>query len=142
MGFSHEWPRQTKPKKGQFMNFLQGHSGTKVQCESCLFPKGKHQNSHKNGPNSYELFVLGLSLVWFARATPDFRVRGFRNCTEGLQKHHLRGMEPPQRTFAAPKRILGAQNANPGSNRNIQIRNLAVTNRFNTFISATDPHLF
>ena len=29
-----EWPRQTKPKKGQFMNFSQGHSGTKVQCES------------------------------------------------------------------------------------------------------------
>ena len=27
-----EWPRQTKPKKGQFMNFSQGHSGTKVQC--------------------------------------------------------------------------------------------------------------
>ena len=32
-----EWPRQTKPKKGQFMNFSQGRSGTKVQCESCLF---------------------------------------------------------------------------------------------------------
>ena len=26
-----------KPKKGQFINFSQGHSGTKVQCESCLF---------------------------------------------------------------------------------------------------------
>ena len=36
-----EWPRQTKPKKGQFMNFSQGHSGTKVQCESCLFCQGK-----------------------------------------------------------------------------------------------------
>ena len=35
--FVIEWPRQTKPKKGQFMNFSQGHSGTKVQCESCLF---------------------------------------------------------------------------------------------------------
>ena len=35
---SQEWPRQTKPKKGQFMNFSRGHSGTKVQiCESCLF---------------------------------------------------------------------------------------------------------
>ena len=34
----HEWPRQTKPKKGQFMNFSQGHSGTKSSiCESCLF---------------------------------------------------------------------------------------------------------
>ena len=26
-----ERPRQTKPKKGQFMNFSQGHSGTKVR---------------------------------------------------------------------------------------------------------------
>ena len=34
---TQEWPRQTKPKKGQFMNFPQGHSGTKAQCESCLF---------------------------------------------------------------------------------------------------------
>ena len=24
-------------KKSQFMNFFQGHSGTEVQCESCLF---------------------------------------------------------------------------------------------------------
>ena len=34
---NQEWPRQTKPKEGQFVNFSQGHSGTKVQCESCLF---------------------------------------------------------------------------------------------------------
>ena len=39
--FFQDWPRQTKPKKGQFMNFSQGHSGTKVQCESCLFSQGK-----------------------------------------------------------------------------------------------------
>ena len=35
--YNQEWPRQTKPKKGQFMNFSQGHSRTKVQCELCLF---------------------------------------------------------------------------------------------------------
>ena len=35
-----ERPQQTKPKKGRFMNFSQGHSGTKVQCESCLFSGG------------------------------------------------------------------------------------------------------
>ena len=30
------------------MNFSQGHSGTKVQCESCLFSQGKkQQNSQK-----------------------------------------------------------------------------------------------
>ena len=28
---SQEWPQQTKPKNGQFMNFSQGHSETKVQ---------------------------------------------------------------------------------------------------------------
>ena len=32
-----ESPRQTKPKKGQFVNFSRGYSGTKVRCESCLF---------------------------------------------------------------------------------------------------------
>ena len=42
-----ESPRQAKPKKGQFMKFSQGHSGTKVQCESCLVCQGKHQNSQK-----------------------------------------------------------------------------------------------
>ena len=40
-------------KESQFMNFSQGHSGTKAQCELCLFSQGKkHQNSHKNGRNS------------------------------------------------------------------------------------------
>ena len=35
------------------------------------FPKEKHTRIHaKMGPkNSYELFVLALSLVWFAGAT-------------------------------------------------------------------------
>ena len=37
-----EWPRQTKPKKGQFMNFSQGHSGTKVRyVNRACFPKEK-----------------------------------------------------------------------------------------------------
>ena len=54
------------------MNFSQGHSGTEVRSVNrACFPEGKHQNSHKNGRNSYELFVLALSLVWFAGATPD-----------------------------------------------------------------------
>ena len=65
-----EWPRQTKPKKGQFMNFSQGHSGTKVQCESRLFSQEKNTRIHKNGRNSWT-FRFGLSLVWFAGATPE-----------------------------------------------------------------------
>ena len=64
-----EWPRKTKPKKGQFMNFSRGRSGTKVQCESCLFSQGKTSEFTKMG-EIHELFVLPLSLVWFAGATP------------------------------------------------------------------------
>ena len=70
LGFNQEPPRQTKPKKGQFMNFSQGHSGTKVRCESCLFSQGKTPEFTKMG-KIHELFVLALSLVWFAGATPD-----------------------------------------------------------------------
>ena len=65
-----KWPRQTKPKKGQFMNFSQGRSGTKVQCESCLFSQGKTPEFTKMA-EIHELFVLALSLVWFAGATPE-----------------------------------------------------------------------
>ena len=35
-------------EKGQFMNFAQGHSGTKVRdVNRACFPKEKHQNSQK-----------------------------------------------------------------------------------------------
>ena len=54
------------------MNFSQGHSGTKVQCESCLFSQGKTPEFTKMG-EIHELFVLALSLVWFAGATPDIK---------------------------------------------------------------------
>ena len=63
---------QTK-EKGQFMDFSQGHSGTKVQYESCLFSKGKNTRIHRKMGEIHELFVLALSLVWFAGATPEFR---------------------------------------------------------------------
>ena len=52
------------------MNFLQGHSGTKVQCEACLFSQGKTPEFTKTG-EIHELFVSPLSLVWFAGATPE-----------------------------------------------------------------------
>ena len=52
--YIQEWPQQTKPQKGQFMNFSQGHSGTKVRdVNRACFPKKKHQNSHKKGRNSW-----------------------------------------------------------------------------------------
>ena len=59
-------------KKSQFINFSQGHSGTKVQCEPCLFSQGKTPEFTKMG-EIHELFFLALFLVWFAGATPDFR---------------------------------------------------------------------
>ena len=52
------------------MDFSQGHSGTKAQCESCLFSQGKTPEFTKMG-EIHELFVLPLSLVWFAGGTPD-----------------------------------------------------------------------
>ena len=52
------------------MNFSQGHSRTKVQCESCLFSQRKTPEFTKMG-EIHELFVLPLSLVWFAGAAPD-----------------------------------------------------------------------
>ena len=70
-----------KPKKGQFMNFSRGRSGTKVRCESCLFSKGKTPEFTKMG-EIHELFVLALSLVWFAGATPERRL--LRECSREI----------------------------------------------------------
>ena len=68
-------------KPSQFMNFSQGHSGTKVQCESCLFSQGETPEFTKMG-EIHELFVLPLSLVWFAGATPDLRGGGVKEAGE------------------------------------------------------------
>ena len=57
-----ESPRQTKPRKGQFMNSSRGHSRTEVQCESCLLSQGKTPEFTNMG-EIHELFVLALSLV-------------------------------------------------------------------------------
>ena len=72
-GSSQGSPQQTKPTKGQFMNFSRGHSGTKIRCESCLFTQGKKPEFTKMG-EIHELLVLALSLVWFAGSTPDHQV--------------------------------------------------------------------
>ena len=59
-------PNQKRPVHELFP----GHSGTKVQCESCLFSQGKTPEFTKMS-EIHELFVLAISLVWFARATPE-----------------------------------------------------------------------
>ena len=54
------------------MNFSQGHSGTKVRdVNRASFPRKRTPEFTKMG-EIHELFVLALSLVWFAGATPDF----------------------------------------------------------------------
>ena len=52
------------------MNFSWGQTGTEVRCESPLFSQGKTPEFTKMG-EIHKLFVLALSLVWFAGATPD-----------------------------------------------------------------------
>ena len=66
--FSQESPWQTKPKKGQFMNFSWDKPEQKFDVNRACFPKEftKMREIH-------ELFVLALFLAWFAGATPDFR---------------------------------------------------------------------
>ena len=53
------------------MNFSQGNSGTKVQFvnRTCFFLR-KDTRIHRKMGDIHELFVLALSLVWFAGATP------------------------------------------------------------------------
>ena len=46
---NQERPRQTKPKKGQFINFSWGQTGTKARCESRLFSQGKTPEFTKMG---------------------------------------------------------------------------------------------
>ena len=49
------------------MNFSQGNFGTKVQfVNRACFPKEKHNRIHMKKGEIHELFVLALSLVWFA----------------------------------------------------------------------------
>ena len=59
------------------MNFSQGHFGTKkFNVNRACFPKEKTPEFTKMG-EIHELFVLALSLVWFAGATPDKNASNF-----------------------------------------------------------------
>ena len=60
---------QTKERPAHELS--RGQTRTKVRCKSCFFPQGKNTRIHKMG-ESHEFFVLALSLVCFAGATPDF----------------------------------------------------------------------
>ena len=54
-----ESPRQTKPKKGQFMNF----PGGKFIVNRACFPKEKTPEYSQKMGEIHELFVFALSLV-------------------------------------------------------------------------------
>ena len=85
------------------MNFSQGHSGTKAQSESCLFSQGETPEFTKVG-KIHELFVLPLSLVWFAGATPDFCCwRGFWDSVGGGVPQRCR----KEVTYMAASETLG-----------------------------------
>ena len=77
-------------RKGQFMNFSRGHSGTKVRCESRLFSQGKTPEFTKMG-EIHELFVLALSLVWFAGATPESNFRKLDSTRGGGEILNIQG---------------------------------------------------
>ena len=59
-----------KTPKGQVVPFSRVYPEQKFNVNRACFPKENHQNSQKLG-EIHELFVLALSLVWFAGATPD-----------------------------------------------------------------------
>ena len=59
-------PGKPNQRKVSSRTFHRGIPEQKFNVNRACFPKEKHQNSHENGRNSYELFVLSLSVVWFA----------------------------------------------------------------------------
>ena len=70
------------------MNFSQGHSGTKVQfVNRACFPKEKNTRIRRKMGEIHELFVLALSLVWFAGATPEI--------PRGFEPKHAKNEKPP-----------------------------------------------
>ena len=78
------------------MNFSQGHSGTKVRYvnRACFLRKNTRILT-KMG-EIHELFVLALSLVWFAGATPDSGCRRLRGVElKGVSRHDLKPPKPP-----------------------------------------------
>ena len=84
------------------MNFSQGHSGTKAQfVNRACFPKEKTTEFTKKG-EIHELFVLALSLVWFAGATPDFP--GERSVKYKENRDVLQALSEDQVMLRAQKR--------------------------------------
>ena len=70
--FFRSGPGKPNQRKVSSWTFHRGIPEQKFNVNRACFPKEKTPEfSHENGRNSHEFFVLALSLVWFAGATPD-----------------------------------------------------------------------
>ena len=67
-------PGKPNQRKVSSWTFHRGILEQKFYVNRACFPKEKHQNSQK-WAKFMSFFVLALSLIWFAGATPDFRGR-------------------------------------------------------------------
>ena len=74
-------PGQTKERSVH--ELLTGHSGTKFNVNRSCFPKERTPDFTKMG-EIHELFILALSLVWFAGATPE-RMGGVGSVVVGFR---------------------------------------------------------
>ena len=67
------------------MNFSQGHSGTKLRyVNRACFLQEKTLEFTKMG-EIHELFILALSLVWFAGTPPTGNFKNFKFFTHSLK---------------------------------------------------------
>ena len=68
-------PGKPNQRKVSSWTFRRGIPEQKFKnVNRACFPKEKHQNSHKNGRNSWTFHFGPFFLVWFAGATPEERV--------------------------------------------------------------------
>ena len=82
---------RSKPKKGQFMNFSQGHSGTKVRdVNRACFPKEKHQNSQKWAKFMNFSF---WSFLWFGLPGRLLKKRKIAEEMRNLQLLNIRSLK-------------------------------------------------
>ena len=89
----------------------------KFDVNRACFPKEKHHNSQKMG-EIHELFVLALSLVWFAGATPDVHQLFGEHAKSGLLNVKV------LQILGWPRTTLGC--SPPGCPRTPNLRNSSV----------------
>ena len=99
--YSQEWPPQTKPKKGQFMNFSQGHSETKVQCESCLVSQGITPEFTKMSE------FMNFSYLGTKKSTQTFFVQSFSRTLRVMDVRAENRGRPHQKVRFSAASVMG-----------------------------------